>query len=157
MRSKKLVVHTSGHPLVNVLGWTAKLRGPDGLCRSNGEERTAAPSISPADDGNVPDCAARVKDSEKLKQKEVKVKLGKKIRLATWNVRSMSAGKLENITDECNRNNVDILGIVEHRWSKQGHFSPKNGGTFIYSGRDKPGQSGVAIYLNELARKYLLG
>ncbi|GFS09706.1 endonuclease-reverse transcriptase [Elysia marginata] len=69
----------------------------------------------------------------------------------------MSAGKLENITDECNRNNIDILGIVEHRWSKQGHFSPTNGGTFIYSGRVKPGQSGVAIYLNELARKYLLG
>ncbi|GFR66235.1 craniofacial development protein 2 [Elysia marginata] len=69
----------------------------------------------------------------------------------------MSAGKLENITGECNRNNIDILGIVEHRWSKQGHFLSTNGGTFIYSGRDKPGQSGVAIYLNELARKYLLG
>ena len=50
------------------------------------------------------------------------MKLKKNLGIATWNVRSMSSRKLDNIVEEAVRTEVDILGIAEHRWPGQGHF-----------------------------------
>ena len=36
--------------------------------------------------------------------------------IGTWNVRSMNQGKLEVVTQEMARMNVDILGISELEW-----------------------------------------
>ena len=43
--------------------------------------------------------------------------------LGTWNVRSMSQGKLEVIKEEMARVNVDILGINELKWTGMGEFN----------------------------------
>ena len=40
----------------------------------------------------------------------------------------MSAGKLQNVIAEAEKNNINILGIAEHRWGGQGHFSTIEGG-----------------------------
>ena len=37
--------------------------------------------------------------------------------IGTWNVRSMSQGKLEVVKQEMARVNVDILGISELKWT----------------------------------------
>ena len=113
-----------------------------------GEEQITDLSKTHVDDGRTPDCTGKEKECMKLK---------KNLSIATWNVRSMSSGKLDNIVDEAVRTGVDILGIAEHRWPGQGHFRPSAGGLMVYAGRTRSGQGGVGLYLNQKASKSLLG
>ena len=113
------------------------------------EEPDTGGSISLADDGKMPDCA----DLRKNRNKWLK----RKYKLGTWNIRSMLTGKLNTIIAEANDNKVDILGLAEHRWAGCGHFSTCCGGKLIYSGREKSGQSGVAIYLSKSTAKSPIG
>ena len=69
----------------------------------------------------------------------------------------MSAGKLQNVVAEAEKNNINILGIAEHRWGGQGHFSTIEGGKMIYLGKEKSGLSGVAIYLRGKLTNALMG
>ena len=55
---------------------------------------------------------------------------GKKVRcckqqycIGTWNVSSMNQCKLEVVTQEMARVNVDILGISELKWTGMGEFN----------------------------------
>ena len=131
--------------VINVSGGTSE---PLGVVENIGEEWNTDLSKIQVDDGSMPDCTGR---------ERVCMKLKKELKIATWNVRSMSAGKLDNIIKEVQNNSIDILGIAEHRWSGVGHFNPTAGGKMIYSGREKRGQSGVGIYLNQMVTKSLLG
>ena len=42
--------------------------------------------------------------------------------LGTWNVRSMSQGKLEVVKQEMARVNINILGISELKWNRRGEI-----------------------------------
>ena len=42
--------------------------------------------------------------------------------IGTWNVRSMTQGKLEVVKQEMARVNIDILGISEPKWTEMGKF-----------------------------------
>ena len=45
------------------------------------------------------------------------------IRIGTWNVRTLyQCGKLENVKKEMTRLKINILGINETRWLKNGNF-----------------------------------
>ena len=125
----------------------------DGPTTHDGEEQTSLPSTTSADEGTTPDGAKKGKASSR----QLQLKLGSKIKIATWNVRSMSSGKLQNVIAEAEKNNINILGIAEHRWGGQGHFSTIEGGKMIYSGGEKSGLSGVAIYLRGKLTNALMG
>ena len=43
--------------------------------------------------------------------------------IQNWNVRSMNQGKLEVVTQEMARVNVDILGISKLKWTGMGEFN----------------------------------
>ena len=43
--------------------------------------------------------------------------------IETWNVRSMNQGKLEVVTQEIARVNINILGIIELKWTGMGEFN----------------------------------
>ena len=43
--------------------------------------------------------------------------------IRTWNVRSMSQGKLEVTKEEMARVNIDILGISELKWTGMDEFN----------------------------------
>ena len=51
--------------------------------------------------------------------------------IETWNVRSMSQGKLEVVKQEMARVNVDILGISKLKWTGRGRFN--SGDHYIYA------------------------
>ena len=85
------------------------------------------------------------------------MKLKHKKRIGTWNVRSLYAGKVKVVTAEAKRCKLDIIGLCEHRWAGQGHFTPEDGGKLLFSGTAKGGQSGVAVYLSNKVEKSLLG
>ena len=43
--------------------------------------------------------------------------------IGTWNVRFMNQGKLEVVKQDMARVNVDILGIIELKWTGMGEFN----------------------------------
>ena len=64
--------------------------------------------------------------------------------IGTWNVRSMSQGKLEVVKQEMTRVNIDILGISEPRWTGMGEF--KSDDHYIYyCGQESLRRNGVAL------------
>ena len=68
------------------------------------------------------------------------LQLHKKLRLGTWNIRSMlQLGKVHLFGDEMMRLGVDICGLSEVRWNGQGHFTTLDGHTIVYSGHVRSG------------------
>ena len=43
--------------------------------------------------------------------------------MGTWNVRSMTQGKLEVVKQEMTRVNIDILGISKLKWTAMDEFN----------------------------------
>ena len=43
--------------------------------------------------------------------------------IGTWNVRSMNQGKLEMVKQEMARVKINILGIIESKWTGMGEFT----------------------------------
>ncbi|KAK3789537.1 hypothetical protein RRG08_004607 [Elysia crispata] len=118
------------------------------LNRRIGEELSTTTSTNKRDDGEKPDGVTVENHGTRL---------GKKLKVGTWNVRTLDAGKVEIIENEMERIKLNILGICEHRWKGQGHLTTPKGGKFIYSGREQPGQSGVGILLEKETAKSLIG
>ena len=91
---------------------TAKLKaiqrsdgGSPGPGRSEtytGEESSARASTGKRDDGHKPDCVTVESPGGRLR---------KKIRIGTWNVRSLYQGKHHIVEKEMKRTEIDILGI----------------------------------------------
>ena len=68
--------------------------------------------------------------------------------IGTWNVRSMNQGKLEVVKREMTRENIDILGISELKWTGMGEFNSDD--HYIYYCRQESlRRNGVAIIVNK--------
>jgi len=86
------------------------------------------------------------------------LQLCKKLRLSTWNIRSMlQLGKVQLLGEEMMRLGVDICGLSEVRWDGQGHFTTLDGHTNVYSGRLTQGMSGVALWIHRKLAGALVG
>ena len=69
----------------------------------------------------------------------------------TWNVRSTSQGKLEVVTEEMARVNIDILGISELIWTGMGEFNSDDHYIY-YCGQELLRRNGVAIMVNKSSK-----
>ena len=68
--------------------------------------------------------------------------------IGTWNVRSMNQGKLEMVKQEIARENIDILGIRELKWTGMGEFNSDD--HYIYHcGQESLRRNGVALIVNK--------
>ena len=76
--------------------------------------------------------------------------------IGTWNVRPMNQGKLEVITLEMTRVNIDILGMSELRWTEMGEFNSDDH-YICYCGQESLGRNGVTIMVNKRVRNAVLG
>jgi len=91
-------------------------------------------------------------------RKEQSIQLRKKLRIGTWNVRSMSQlGKTQILGRELDRNGVSVCGLSEVRWEGRGHFTTLEGHTIVYSGDKVRGQQGVAMWLHKRVAGTLIG
>ena len=85
------------------------------------------------------------------------VRNGSKLRIGTWNVRTMhQSGKLENVEREMRRLMIDILGVSEVRWPGAGSAELDDGGCIIYSGGDRH-VHGVGVMLSRKVSCSLVG
>ena len=64
--------------------------------------------------------------------------------IGTWNLRSMSQGKLEVVKQEMARVNNDILGISERKWTIMSEFN-SNDHYIYYCGQESLRRIGVAF------------
>lgn len=79
------------------------------------------------------------------------IKIGK-IRIATWNVRSLGVcGKLENLKIKMEKLQIDIIGISEFKWTEKRDFWSEDY-RIIYNGDDYR-ITGVGFILNKEIRK----
>ena len=76
--------------------------------------------------------------------------------IGTWNVRSMSQGKLEVVKQEMARVNVNILGISELKWTGMGEFDSDDHYIY-YCGQESLRRNGVAIMVNKRVQNVVLG
>ena len=72
------------------------------------------------------------------------------------NVRSMNQGKLEVVQQEMARENIDILGISELRWTAMGEFNSDDHYIY-YFGQESLRRNGVAIIFNKRVLNAKLG
>ena len=77
-------------------------------------------------------------------------------RIGTWNVRSMNQGKLEVVKQEMARVNVDILGIIELKWTGMGEFNSDDHYIY-YCGQESLRRNGAAIIVNKRVQNAVLG
>ena len=68
--------------------------------------------------------------------------------IGTWNVMSMSQGKLEVVKQEMARVNINILGISEPKWTGMGEFNSDDHYIY-YCGQESLRRNGVAIMVNK--------
>ena len=68
--------------------------------------------------------------------------------IGTWNVRSMTQGKLEVIKQEMARVNMDILGISELKWTRMDKFNSDDHWIY-YCGQESLGRNGVALIVKK--------
>ncbi|XP_071640906.1 craniofacial development protein 2-like [Temnothorax longispinosus] len=96
----------------------------------------------------------RISPSSTTKNNESKCKIkiyNTKIRIATWNVRSLYiAGKLANVEAEMSRLNIDILGLSEVRWPGSGMQKTSNGVIYYSRGSDTNHRYRTAILVNNV-------
>ena len=74
----------------------------------------------------------------------------------TWNVRSTSQGKLEVVTEEMARVNIDILGISELIWTGMGEFNSDDHYIYYY-GEESLRRNGVSLIVNKRVLNAVLG
>ena len=70
--------------------------------------------------------------------------LREKMRIGTWNVRTMNQGKLDIMKREMERTGVELMGISEMRWTGMGHFMSDNCEVY-YCGQEILRRNGVAF------------
>ena len=68
--------------------------------------------------------------------------------IGTWNVRSVTQGKLEVVKQEMARANVHILGINELKWTGMGEFNSDDHYIY-YCGQESLRRNGVALIDNK--------
>ena len=68
--------------------------------------------------------------------------------IGTWNVRSMNQGKLEVVTQEMARVNIDILGINELKWTRIGELHSDDYYIY-YCGQESFRKNGLALIVKK--------
>ena len=87
-----------------------------------------------------------------------KIKVTSALNFGQWNPQTMrKLGKLEMVEKEMADHDLGCLGLSETRWTGKGHFVTDLGSTVIYSGLEDKKASGVAVMLDRMRAKSLLG
>ena len=68
--------------------------------------------------------------------------------IGTWNVRYMNQDKLDMVTEEIARLNINILGISELKWTGMGEFNSDDHYIY-YCGQESLRSNGVVLIANK--------
>ena len=79
------------------------------------------------------------------------------MKVATWNARSMYAGKLQEVAREMERLDIGVVSFSEVRWAGAGHFTAEGKHMMIYSGCPKTRQNGVGFLVHQSVSSLVAG
>ena len=79
-----------------------------------------------------------------------------RMRIGTWNVRTMNQGQLDIMKGEMERTGVDSVGISEMRWTRIGHFMSDEYDVY-YCGQEPLRRNGVAFICTDEIRRCVMG
>ena len=120
----------------------------------NTSSHVASKKVRASQDGPVLGSDKSVNGSTKERQHTMFAKL--KYTIGTWNVRSMSEGKLPIVRREMDRIGLQLLGISELKWKSLGHFE-SDGKMVYFSGNKDKKCNGVAFILQRSLANCVLG
>ena len=133
-------------------------RRPEDTSNVTGDESDAAQSTPVSDDGSRPNPVSGSLAPDGLRKERNSTPLRKPMNLATWNVHSMSAGKLHIVEQEMAELDIKILGVSELWWHGQGRFTTDNGNMMVYSGKESgKKRMGVGFIMEKTTAKSVLG
>ena len=90
---------------------------------NNGVNRSVPNSGTAALPGRDCDVRQVTPDCQPITVRKLMDKEKGKIRVATWNVRTLAQrGKIENIIQETKRMNINFMGVAEMRWKDHGQI-----------------------------------
>ena len=95
-------------------------------------------------------------EADHIKEQRLVLSFKQKMKIGTWNVRSMQSGKMDVIQNEMKRLGISIMGLCETRWKGQGHFN-WNGYRVTMSGQKERGRNGVAIMCDKSSTNAIMG
>ena len=80
------------------------------------------------------------------------------MKIGNWNVCTLyRSSNIAQVTREMTGRNIDIMGINETHWTRQGKMQLTEGETIIYSGRDDNNhREGVGILMSRSAARTLM-
>ena len=134
---------------------SGSLRLPVALKATEEEEKLCSSMTDDNDElGSKP---SESPSSENLSTERPCLSLRRIIRIGTWNVRSMYAGKLQEMVKEMERFDVGIIGLSEVRWKGAGHFSTEDGHQVIFSGNQQTSRNGVGFLVSKEYRNAVDG
>ena len=81
--------------------------------------------------------------------------VSRRLKIGTWNVKTLQVGKLENVKNEMKHLDVDVMGIAEMRWKGSARIKSRHH-TINYSGEDSTAES-RRLDPNERMSRSLLG
>ena len=76
--------------------------------------------------------------------------------IGIWNVSSMNQGKLEVVKQEMARVNIDILGISELKWTRNGKFNSDDHYIY-YCVQESLRRNGIVLIVNKRVQNAVLG
>ena len=95
-------------------------------------------------------------EADRTRGQRLNLSCKQKMKIGTWNVRSMQSGKMNIIQREMKRLEISIMGLSETRWKGQGHFN-WNGYKIIMSGQAEKGRNGVAVMCDRASANAMMG
>src|SRR6218665_2613441 len=95
-------------------------------------------------------------EADRIKGQRLNLSCKLKLKIDTWNVRSMQSGKMNIIQREMKLLEIAIMGLSETRWKGQGHFN-WNGCKIIMSGLVERGRNGAAIICDRTGANAIMG
>ena len=72
-----------------------------------------------------------------------------RMNVGIWNVRTLlQAGQLNTVVPECERLQIDIVGVSETHWKPNVSCLVRDGWTFYYSGQEEHHRNGVGFLVS---------
>ena len=127
---------------------------PESDLKDTGEEQDGVSKVPGSNDAAGPKPKGSP-TADRIREQRLNLSCKQRLKLGTWNVRSMQSGKMDVIQGEMKRLGIAIMGLSETRWKGQGHFN-WNGYRIIMSGQKK-GRNGVAIMCDMTSANAIMG
>src|SRR6218665_1367088 len=151
-RAKKIVIHQDYKKTIVTNGETPR---PECDSTATGKDRERESEAAGPNEatGLKPSGGS---EADRAREQRLPLSCKQRMKIGTWNVRSMQSGKINIIQKEMKQLEIKIMGLSETRWKGQHHFN-WNEYKIIMSGQAEKGRNGVAMMCDRTSANAIMG